>query len=309
MWDAQPRRPRAPVPDRNRTGKPQPKAWDRDQYVRELRRLGLRKKAVRAEGCCRYGSRKVCIGNFHQFYSRRGCKVTTCPPCARFYAERVTARYVGRFQTITSKIRDGCAAKGRKCVEAAMEFGREFDHDPTSKDLRQFVAVVRRYWAARRATEGLSKSCFAAVMSADVDGRTVRVRAFYVGPRLEDQANLWRKVAEAGDQFSMSGARVPRLAIVQLFRPLDRSPVEAARAELALDGVRRVWAIGALYGAADQKAKPVQPELCPYCASELLPVLGRLQPVERLERDGYRELVVVRQEVAAARAAPPGLAA
>jgi hypothetical protein len=157
---------------------------------------------------------------------------------------------------------------------------------------------------------------FAVLMMAHVEPGTIRVRACYVGPEVEAVMRwVWADLAESGDSLGFECPSSLDVAVVSVFQVPSLSPSEAAAMELALDGVRRVRALGELYGSPEVEVAEQQSgcsqkrRCCPYDGSELLRVPGRLQPIEKLEREGYRDLAVVRKEVAAMRASPPRAAA
>jgi hypothetical protein len=142
----------------------------------------------------------------------------------------------------------------------------------------------------------------------DVVAGAIKVTALYVGPDLgKDWVPTWRAIAEPSTGIQIGRPTTPRHGMEQLVRLPARSPSDAAITEAALDGVRRVRAIGAIYRDEDGEVHPKEYECCPYDGSVLDLILGVL-PVEQLEHEGYENLDVAKRE-ARARAAPLTVAA
>jgi hypothetical protein len=146
--------------------------------------------------------------------------------------------------------------------------------------------------------KGLDNANFAALLVTKVDGRRISIHVVYVGPEVDEIPSLWRKIS-VGDQVSIQSISfVAEIMNVLAFRL--QSPAMAATTEAALNGVRRVRALGAVYGDREGEQEKRPPERCPFDDSELRRICG-LQTLEYLELHGYRELWIARREAAAAR--------
>lgn len=251
----------------------------------------------------------MCKAHSHSFFVRKGCALSTCPNCGGVIARRLTVRYLGRLNRVIPRIEPNCALRGERCVQLMVEFRRTDNRTLTPAAARRLLDSVRRYFEAIKRRKKLSRSSFAVLQAVDVEERTLVVNAFYVGPELDQECiGLWQNVSGTAGEIAVRTAPGVHLAVQGLLGRRERTVAQAVEVEAALDGIRRVRAIGALYGEPDGEAQVTKPEGCPYDSSELLPILGLL-PIERIEQQGYRELAVVRREVARSRARPPCLAA
>jgi hypothetical protein len=209
---------------------------------------------------------------------------------------------------VVPRISAGCNRRGERFALLQLEFKTAAGRAPTPDVAQRFLDEVRGFWDIFRKRTGLPRSAFAVLQIADLEQSEIKIRAFYVGPDLgAEWSALWLEAAPAGADMVVRAVRSFDLGLQALVCLPNRTPAQAAVAEAAFDGVRRIRAIGALYGEPDAEAQTSKPEGCPYDASELMPILGVL-PIERIEREGYRELTAARRD-AQARAAPLSTAA
>jgi hypothetical protein len=251
----------------------------------------------------------MCAAQCHKFYVRFSCGLATCPNCSRAHAQRSFSRYLPRLLSAESWIAQDCANSGRTYRRLTIAFTRKTDGIPHGTEVRSFYDTVRSFWGLLRRKLGWSKSSFGVLMVLHVAPGCIRVGACYIGPAVEAKMyEIWSLVNSPLDALTFHPVESVAIAAASAFQAPILDPSEAARVEPTLDRIRRVRALGELYGTKGEKAEDNFRSGCPYDGSELLRIIGRFQPIERLERDGYRNLVVVRKEVKSA-ASPPGVAA
>jgi hypothetical protein len=279
--------------------------WNQQLFAEELESHRLSKKARRAARCGQVGQRLTCLAHFHKFYRPFRCGLWTCRECSRTAGAKMLERYEPRLMRANLSIAVSCPDWVCLLLEFAID-----THGANPGNARHLNDCVAAFWDETKRTLGLSKEDYAVLMFGACDGRQLRVKAVYVGcPLPTDAEDQWRKIAGSGGRLSIfSYSPLEGLRDVFRLSPLD-APAAAA-VEAAFDGLRRVRALGNLYGDPAPVKKPKTKQRCPYDGSELLSAVGPWPSVAELEADGYRNIEEVRREVAqSTRAGPSGLAA
>jgi hypothetical protein len=238
---------------------------DQLTFARELLDRGLREKARRAALCGLIGGRLVCE-RLHWFYTRFRCGLRGCPRCARIAARKNIERQGQQAAAVAPRIAQECRKRGLVCVPAIVEFVMENVDPPRPGDVRKFNERIRVFLGAIQRRSGSTTDSQGAIWSTDVQGNTLRAKAFYVGPRLSaEMADACIKIVGANARLAITPQRSISAGVMDVLQvTANTNPTRSAETEAVCDGVRRFHSVGAFYA---NEATVVDREGCPKCGS------------------------------------------
>jgi hypothetical protein len=287
-----------------------------------LESFGLRSKARRLTLCARLGhrinhqsSRGACPRKFFEPYF---CREKYCTFCGPQQFRELFAKLQNALAPVAEKLVCDGARSGRLMVTAKLDFTVQNDgHMPTSQEVREFHADLRRFWRSAERKFGIKRSEYGVVRCDELGGDNTNLHCHcaYVGPWLpqknKELSNLWSEIRGEQSFVSIKPAKtfVGALAHVLKYpaKFLDKSTSERLAAlEMTFHKTRRVSTGGAFYRVKESREPGDDREWdhasCPFCKIRLVVVREQWQPISALEDEGRMSLRAAEREAALLRA-------